>query len=98
MPGDQNKSHLDDCPAENGALRVLPGTHTAGKLNASQVDAYVDKVEPVTCAAGPGDALVMRPLLVHASSASALAKHRRVLHFDYAAASLPDGMDWAERR
>ncbi len=24
--------HLDDCPFENGGLRVLPGTHTQGKL------------------------------------------------------------------
>jgi ectoine hydroxylase-related dioxygenase (phytanoyl-CoA dioxygenase family) len=25
--------HLDDCPASNGALRVMPGTHKLGKLN-----------------------------------------------------------------
>ncbi|MFY7887272.1 MAG: phytanoyl-CoA dioxygenase family protein [Spirosomataceae bacterium] len=25
-------THLDDCPFENGGLRVLPGTHTLGKM------------------------------------------------------------------
>ena len=27
--------HLDDCPAENGALKVLPGTHLFGRLSAT---------------------------------------------------------------
>jgi len=29
--------HLDDCGESNGALRVLPGTHRLGRLNAAQI-------------------------------------------------------------
>ena len=90
--------HLDDCPAENGALRVLPGTHLSGKLSQPDIDAYIADVAPVTCEAMAGDALIMLPLLLHASSASALPRHRRVLHFDYANVELPDGLEWRERK
>jgi hypothetical protein len=77
---------------------VLPGTHLEGKFSQGRIDALVAEVKPVTCAAGVGDALVMAPLLVHASSASTMAGHRRVVHFDYSVAELPVGMDWAEWR
>lgn len=90
--------HLDDCPAENGALRVLPGTHRAGKLSQQEIDRCVASTAPVTCEAKAGDALIMQPLLVHASSASSLPKHRRVLHFDYANIELAQGLQWRERR
>jgi len=89
--------HLDDCPAENGALRVLPGTHRDGKLSAEQIDAAVAEVAPVTCEAHAGDVLVMRPLLVHASSAAMVPRHRRVIHFDYANVELAGGLEWRER-
>ena len=29
--------HLDDCDADNGALRVLPGTHRLGRLTGEQI-------------------------------------------------------------
>jgi hypothetical protein len=36
----------------------------------------------------------MRPLLIHASSASRVPNHRRVAHIDFAAVQLPAGMGW----
>ncbi|WP_263373449.1 phytanoyl-CoA dioxygenase family protein [Granulicella aggregans] len=90
--------HLDDCPAENGALRVLPVTHRQGKLGQAGIEAEVSRGVPVTCEAKAGDALVMRPLLVHASSPSSAPNHRRVLHFDYANVELPNGLEWRERQ
>jgi hypothetical protein len=39
--------------------------------------------------------LLMRPLLVHSSSAAVRPGHRRVVHFDYAAGELADGLRWA---
>jgi len=92
------RMHLDDCPAENGALRVLPGTHREGKLSQAKIDAYVAELTPVVCEAQQGDALMMHPLLLHASSAASLPKHRRVLHFDYANIELSPGLQWRERR
>lgn len=87
--------HLDDCPEENGALRVIPGSHTSGKLDERLIQDITTRSVAVVCAMQRGGVLMMRPLLLHASSASSLPGHRRVLHFDYAASELPAGMDWA---
>jgi ectoine hydroxylase-related dioxygenase (phytanoyl-CoA dioxygenase family) len=89
--------HLDDCPASNGALRVMPGTHRLGKLNQNEVSPYVEEERSICCAAAAGEALVMRPLLLHASSAAEHPGHRRVLHFDYAVGDLADGLEWRMR-
>ena len=86
--------HLDACPASNGALRVMPGTHLLGKVNQNHVDKHVDEASAIYCEAGAGEALVMRPLLLHASSAAEHPGHRRVLHFDYAIGDLAAGLEW----
>jgi ectoine hydroxylase-related dioxygenase (phytanoyl-CoA dioxygenase family) len=86
--------HLDDCPASNGALRVMPGTHKLGRLNQNEVDPYVDESKAIFCEAKAGEALVMRPLLLHASSASQSPAHRRVLHFDFGIGTLDGGLQW----
>jgi hypothetical protein len=89
--------HLDDCPASNGALRVLPGTHRLGKLNQNYVGEHVDEACAICCEAHAGEAVVMRPLLLHASSTAEHPGHRRVLHFDYAIGELPAGLEWRMR-
>lgn len=86
--------HLDDCPALNGALRVMPGTHKLGRINQIDAPAYVSESQAVTCVAKSGEALVMRPLLLHASSPSASATHRRVLHFDFSNTGLANDLQW----
>jgi ectoine hydroxylase-related dioxygenase (phytanoyl-CoA dioxygenase family) len=88
--------HLDACPKENGALRVLPATHEDGKLPQSSINASVASIAPVECEVGLGGALLMRPLLLHASSASTLPGHRRVIPLDFAATQLPNGLRCAE--
>ncbi len=87
--------HLDDCPAENGALRVIAGSHQEGKLDERVIQELASKSNSVTCAIQRGGVLIMRPLLIHASSASSMPGHRRVLHFDFASVDLPSGMEWA---
>ncbi len=73
--------HLDPANSDNGALRVLPGTHHDLVELAS-----LDETRQVTLHAQPGDVLLMRPLLVHASSAVRMEATRRVLHLEYAPA------------
>ncbi len=90
--------HLDDCPAENGALRVIAGTHDGGKLRQEEIGGLVAERDSITCEVARGGALVMRPLLLHASSASTVPGHRRVVHFDYARVELDGGLEWLERR
>jgi len=38
--------------------------------------------------------MLLKPLLVHASSAAKNAVHRRVVHFDFANFQLHDGLRW----
>lgn len=86
--------HLDDTDASNGALRVLAGTHRFGRLTGDQIDLCRTTHAEVLCAAQIGDVLLMRPLLLHASSRSASTRHRRILHVEFAAGNLPDGLEW----
>lgn len=89
--------HLDDCGPRNGPVRVVPGTHTLGRLTDPQVEAAIRGVVPVDCIVPAGGVLRMSPLLLHASAPAADPSHRRVLHVEYAADPLPDGFEWAER-
>lgn len=47
-----------------------------------------------TCLAQCGDVLLLRPLLLHASSKSSGSSRRRVLHFLFGPRELPQGMRW----
>ena len=90
--------HLDDCGLEHGPLRVMPGTHRLGKLTAARIATLRKKCEPITCIAPAGSVLLMRPLLLHASSAATRpSAHRRVLHLEFAAEQLPGGLKWFEQ-
>ena len=90
--------HLDECRAQNGALRVMPGSHCAGKLGADEIHHWSVTVSPCVCELGKGDALLMRPLLLHASQPAELPQHRRVLHIEYAPRELPHGLKWFDRQ
>jgi ectoine hydroxylase-related dioxygenase (phytanoyl-CoA dioxygenase family) len=72
--------HLDDCHEENGPLRVISGSHTLGVLKAKVVSQLAAAELPVTCLANEGDVLLMKPLLLQASSPATEPSHRRVLH------------------
>jgi ectoine hydroxylase-related dioxygenase (phytanoyl-CoA dioxygenase family) len=87
--------HLDPSGAENGALRVLPGSHLLGRLPECEIAALLAERPAVHCAAARGDVLLMRPLLLHASSPSTTPGHRRVIHIDFAAINLQCGLRWA---
>lgn len=75
--------HLDDCDATNGPLRISPGTHRAGILKTAEIPDHITTHGEFTCLAKTGDALLMRPLCLHASSQATEPKHRRVLHLVY---------------
>ncbi|WP_308366378.1 MULTISPECIES: phytanoyl-CoA dioxygenase family protein [unclassified Microbulbifer] len=76
--------HLEDTGVDNGALQVVPGSHLLAE----------DKGKRIFCTAPKGGALVMRPLLLHASS-KVRNGTRKVLHFVYGPSQLPDGAEWA---
>ena len=89
--------HLDDCGAENGPVRVIPGSHRAGRLSPAAVDAWRAGAEPVDCLAERGAILAFRPLILHASSPAAAPAHRRVVHLEFAAEELPAPLEWHAR-
>ncbi len=88
--------HLDDCDEANGALKVLPGTHTSGRLVAGEIEALRGSRGAVTCEVRAGGALLMRPLLLHSSPTPREPRRRRVVHLEFAAGRLPCGLEWRE--
>ena len=88
--------HVDESGIDNGPLRVIAGSHRRGRLSTEQIGKW-NKETSVTCTIPKGGALVMRPLLLHASPSCALPKPRRVIHLEFATAELPHGLDWHDR-
>jgi len=86
--------HLDDCGEENGALRVIPASNHRGRIPEAEIAAHRQKSAEVVCAVGEGGALLMRPLILHASSPSLSPSHRRIVHLDFASIDLPAGLRW----
>jgi ectoine hydroxylase-related dioxygenase (phytanoyl-CoA dioxygenase family) len=76
--------HLDDSKQTNGPLRILPGTHASGLLGHDEIQRMAAAITPVTCVASAGGVVVMRPLVVHASSKASDDEPRRILHIEYA--------------
>jgi hypothetical protein len=86
--------HIDGCGAEDGPLRVVPGSHRHGRMEAQAAAAARQAQAEVVCVAGQGSAMAMRPLLLHASSKSTGGSRRRVLHFLFGPRALPFGLQW----
>ena len=74
---------LDGCHTQNGGLKVLPGSHRYGILSESTILDLSKTIDHVVPSIPRGSALIMRPLLLHASSKSVTGNLRRVLHFTY---------------
>jgi ectoine hydroxylase-related dioxygenase (phytanoyl-CoA dioxygenase family) len=87
--------HIDACGSANGPFRVVPGSHLGGRLAEESVtSARTDRSEEV-CLVPRGGALVMKPLLLHASSKATAPNRRRVLHFLFGPRNLPFGLRYA---
>lgn len=86
--------HLDNADLRNGALKVIPESHKNGRISPSEFPALSKERGIRVCSVNTGDALLMRPLLVHSSSAGTEPSHRRVIHMEFASVDLPDGLEW----
>lgn len=88
--------HLDKTEATNGALKVIPGSHDKGII---RVDASFDKDnygEVIVCEVAKGGVMLMKPLLLHASSKSISEFDRRVIHLEFCNKEIP--IQWLERK
>jgi len=88
--------HLDDCALNNGALKIIAGSHRDGKLSSDGIKQWTATAEHHVCEIKMGGALLMRPLLLHASSPAEAPSHRRILHLEYATQELPNGLKWLD--
>ncbi len=88
--------HLDSTGENNGALRVLSGSHLNGRIKSNKVIQLVNTGKPKICTAEPGDILLMRPLLFHSSRKSLMPSHRRIIHVEYSSSELPEQLEWYE--
>jgi ectoine hydroxylase-related dioxygenase (phytanoyl-CoA dioxygenase family) len=87
--------HLDDTDEHNGALRVIPKSHMKGIYRPETID-WAKETE-VTCKVKKGGVMLMRPLLLHASSRTTNGKRRRVIHIEFSNRTLPAPLKWSKR-
>jgi Phytanoyl-CoA dioxygenase (PhyH) len=90
--------HLDDCNEQNGALRVVPGSYRFGRLTAADVIRERDERGEVFVKVPRGGAMLMKPLLLHASSRASVTDLRRMLHFVVGPAELPGLLRWPDTK
>lgn len=86
--------HLDDTDEHNGALRVIPGSHRKGIYRPETID-WSEEAE-VSCKVRRGGMMIMRPLLLHASSRTTNNHKRRVIHIEFSNQQLPAPLQWSE--
>jgi ectoine hydroxylase-related dioxygenase (phytanoyl-CoA dioxygenase family) len=86
--------HLDDTDRNNGALKVIPGSHRKGVYRPETIDWSTAK--EAICEVPAGGIMIMRPLLLHASNRTTNNARRRVIHIEFSNAALPAGLQWSE--
>jgi len=88
--------HLNDCDADNGGLLVVSGSHAAPNLDLTDsIDAAACQSACVCDPVPRGGAMLMRPLILHASKKAVdPARRRRVVHLEFAANPLDEPMRW----
>ncbi|MGB0902260.1 phytanoyl-CoA dioxygenase family protein [Halocynthiibacter sp.] len=87
--------HLDDNCSENGAMQIVPGSHSLGKVPVSDVGTRTYEGKPKVIEARAGDILVLKMLTLHGSEPAQTPTRRRVLRLDFAPFELPHPLAWA---
>lgn len=87
--------HLDDTDKNNGALKVIKGSHLKDVYRVKNIDWEAENEE--ICDVKAGGIMIMRPLLMHASDRSTINQRRRVIHIEFSAENLPVEIGWAEK-
>ncbi|MES2162553.1 MAG: phytanoyl-CoA dioxygenase family protein [Pseudomonadota bacterium] len=86
--------HVDECGNDDGALRIVPGSHRLGRLSNEDALKARSNLGEVVCAVAKGGALLLKPLVLHASSKATGQSRRRVLHLVFGPIALPLGLRW----
>jgi hypothetical protein len=87
--------HLDDTDENNGALKVIPGSHGKGICRPENIDWTMER--EIVCKVKSGGVMLMKPLLLHASNRTIDDRKRRVIHIEFSNEQLPAHLEWSER-
>jgi ectoine hydroxylase-related dioxygenase (phytanoyl-CoA dioxygenase family) len=87
--------HLDDTDAENGALKVIPSSHSKQLYRSESIDWTIES--ETICNVKSGGIMVVKPLLIHSSSRTTNQEQRRVIHLEFSKSELPEGLNWSEK-
>nr|WP_300356186.1 phytanoyl-CoA dioxygenase family protein [Fluviicola sp.] len=88
--------HLDTTLEQNGALKVIPGSHTK-RFTDDEIKTITAGAHPALMEVKEGGVQLMKPLLLHSSSKTQNQKRRRVIHLEFSSLDLPNGLEWLER-
>ncbi|NQY29983.1 MAG: phytanoyl-CoA dioxygenase family protein [Flavobacteriaceae bacterium] len=88
--------HLDETNEGNGALKVIPKSHTKGIYRPTAIN--WEEVKEVFCKVGKGGVMLMKPLIFHSSSRSTTNTQRRVIHLEFSNQELAAPLRWLERK
>jgi len=87
--------HLDETNENNGALKVVPKSHSKGIYRPETIDWNVETEN--ICNVEKGGIMIMKPLLLHGSNRTTNGKKRRVIHIEFSDKELPEVLNWSER-
>ncbi|NQZ36603.1 MAG: WYL domain-containing protein [Crocinitomicaceae bacterium] len=88
--------HLDDTAEQNGALKVIPGSHKR-RFSDDEINTITTNSNPSVCEVKSGGVHLLKPLLLHSSPRATSQKKRRVIHLEFCSTELPKEMEWLER-
>ncbi len=86
--------HLDDTFAENGAMEIVPCSHTLGVIPAASANDIAQNHPTEFCEARAGDIQILHMAILHRSRPSQSTAPRRALRIDYAPQILPHPLQW----
>lgn len=87
--------HLDDTDENNGALKIVPKSHSKGIYRPETINWDVETEN--ICNVEKGGIMIMKPLLLHGSNRTTNGKKRRVIHIEFSDRELPEELNWSER-
>ena len=87
--------HLDDTDENNGALKVISGSHLKNIYRPETID-WTKESETI-CKVNKGGVMIMKPLLLHGSNKTTSNNKRRVIHIEFSNMELPQELNWSER-
>lgn len=86
--------HLDNTTVQNGALKVVPGSHRKGIYRTGDIDWSAEN--EAICEVPAGGLMLMKPLLLHSSARSTNDQQRRIIHIEFSRQTLPAPLRWSE--